>query len=229
MRRSLGWGLAAVAAVAVPLGLRACAEPLRVASPSMEPTLRVGDHIWVTKRPRRVLRRGDVVAFRPPAAWPFGDALVVKRAVALGGDTVRLRGDSVWVNGAALPERSDAPRRVRLPASTALDDVRRCDAVAASRQEGGAVVAVADSAARACLAPLGLERLENAPSRRDTTVAVPPGMFFALGDFRAGSRDSRTYGVVPEAAVVGRIARVLVSYNEATRRRRAGRTFLRVE
>ncbi|MCA0269074.1 MAG: signal peptidase I [Bacteroidetes bacterium] len=229
MRRGLGWGLAAVAAVAVPLGLRACAEPLRVASPSMEPTLRVGDHVLVTKRPRRALRRGDVVAFRPPASWPAEGALVVKRVVALGGDTLRLRGDSVWVDGAMLPERSDAPRRVRLPATATLDEVRRCDAVAASRQEGGAVVAVADSAARTCLAPLGVERLANVPSRRETTVVVPSGAFFALGDFRAGSQDSRRYGAVPNAAVVGWAAWVLASYNETTRRRRAGRTFLRVE
>lgn len=229
MRRGLGWGIAAAAAMVVPLGLRACAEPLRVASPSMEPTLRVGDHVLVTKRPHRAVRRGDVVGFHAPASWPPGGALVVKRAVALGGDTVRVRGDSVWVNGAVLPERPDAPRRVRLGSRVRLDDVRRCDVVAVSRQEGGAVVAVADSSARLCLAPLGMERLTPPPSRFDTTVVVPPGAFFALGDFRAGSQDSRRYGVVPVSAVEGRATRVLVSYNETTRRRRAGRALLRVE
>ena len=262
LRRFLG---AAALALALPLALRACGEPLRVASPSMEPTLRMGDHVLVVKRPRAPLRRGEVVAFRAPPSWTLPepnrradagadgrDALRVKRVAALEGDTVRLARDSVWVNGRLLPPRPNMPERVLLraapplstapdaapldavpPGSLSLDAVRRCDVVSASRKEGGDVVAVADRAARACLAPFSPVPVEaprpNLSTLPDTSFVVAVGTFLALGDYPAASLDSRRLGVVPVSGVVGRVARVLVSYNETTRQRRPGRTFCRVE
>lgn len=225
--------MAVAGALLMALALRTCAEPLRVASPSMEPTVRMGDHVLVVKRPRGPLRRGEVVAFRAPPSWhasPDEAALWVKRVAALSGDTVRVRGDSVWVNGRMLPPPPDAPLRVVLAGTPPLDEVRRCDVVSASRREGGEVVAVADSAARRCLrrlSPLRPDAL-RAGERTDTALVVPTGTFFALGDYRAASRDSRQHGVVPVSGVVGRVAWVLVSFNEATRQRRPARTLRRV-
>lgn len=208
-----------MAALALPLGLRACAEPLRIGSPSMEPTLRTGDHVLVAKRPRRPLRRGDVVAFRPPARWTVapGPALRVKRVAALAGDSVRIKAGQVWTNG--RPVAASSVRRYTGEA-VSLEAVRGCDVVAASRQEGGRIVAVAPVEASACLHALGL-REGAAPVRPatpypDTAFVVPPGTFVALGDFPDASHDSRTLGPVPEAAVAGRVARILVSFNEAT-------------
>lgn len=86
-----------------------------VPTASMEGTILTGDHIFLNKalygpelplvgvrlpRLKRV-RRGDIVAFRHPRD---PQATFLKRAVAVGGDTVELREDVLYVNGAAVSE-----------------------------------------------------------------------------------------------------------------------------
>lgn len=89
--------LVVLVAIAVPLyGIY---DVAKVDGPSMEPTLRSGDYMLITRGwPRPA--RGDVVSIR----WQHDGITeeLVKRVVALAGDTVDVRGDSVLVNG--LPE-----------------------------------------------------------------------------------------------------------------------------
>lgn len=70
----------------------------RVSGPSMEPALYHGDRLLLT-RSYDDPRRGDIVSATVPdeAGRPTG---VIKRVVALPGDTVELVGDSAYVNGA---------------------------------------------------------------------------------------------------------------------------------
>lgn len=91
--RAVVAGLAVVLVVLLVTAL----EPLRVTSLSMSPTLAEGDQVLVDKltgwwRPPAV---GDVVVFRDPV----GDELVVKRVVALGGQTVGLEDGQFVVDG----------------------------------------------------------------------------------------------------------------------------------
>jgi signal peptidase I len=83
----------------------------------MKPTIMVGDHFFLDKvafpgnfpekvrpwLPRRQIQRGDIIAFRPPATvepkTPF-----VKRVIAVGGDTIEIRGKIVILNGEAVDE-----------------------------------------------------------------------------------------------------------------------------
>jgi hypothetical protein len=51
-------------------------------------------------------------------------------------------------------------------------------------------------------------------------LRVPAGSFFALGDDRAVSRDSRVFGPVPISLLRGRPLRVLWSTDLVTKRRR---------
>jgi signal peptidase I len=75
-----------------------------IPSGSMEPTLRVGDRILVSKFSYRMgeVGHGDVIVFHYPLN-PGKD--FVKRIVALGGETVELRDGVVFINGAAVSER----------------------------------------------------------------------------------------------------------------------------
>jgi signal peptidase I len=90
-------------ALAVVLPVRAwIAEPITIASASMEPTLRVGTLMILDKwslsgrRPRRM----EIVSFRSPV-----DAEdLVKRVIAVPGDTVEIRAKKVFVNEEPLPE-----------------------------------------------------------------------------------------------------------------------------
>ena len=90
----------AVAAVALLAVLLLTAlEPLRVSSVSMSPTLEAGDQVIVDKvslrwNPPAV---GDLVVFRDPEH----DQLVVKRVVALGGQTAALEDGELLVDGVA--------------------------------------------------------------------------------------------------------------------------------
>lgn len=78
------------------------AEPIYVASPSMEPALRTGTLLVLDKLTLRVRppRRGEVVSFRSPV----DDRDLLKRVVALPGETVELRGKTVFINGKELDE-----------------------------------------------------------------------------------------------------------------------------
>jgi signal peptidase I len=152
-------------------------ETYQIPSGSMEESLLVGDHVVVDKLawaprglpwgpllPRRVLRRGDVVVFKGPEE-PERD--FIKRAVALGGETVEIRGKRLRVNGKEPHEPYAVHRDPAVLAGEGL--------------------------------PAALEGRDELAAR-----TLPEGTFFALGDNRDESRDSRAWGPVPWRLARGR-------------------------
>ena len=113
----------AVAAIIVALLLRVfVVGAFRIPSHSMEHTLQVGDQIVVSKIAflLRDVRRGDVVVFTLSddlPGVPSGQPLI-KRVVAIGGDTVRMTATSLFVNGQRQPA---------LPQSAAHSPIRISD------------------------------------------------------------------------------------------------------
>lgn len=90
-------------ALAVVLPVRAwVAEPIYVASPSMEPTLKTGTLLILDKLTLRARppRRGEFLSFRSPVE----DLDMVKRVIALPGETVEMREKVVFINGKELHE-----------------------------------------------------------------------------------------------------------------------------
>lgn len=93
-----------------------------IPSGSMEDTLLVGDHLFVNRfiygstfgsveeatLPRREVRRGDIVIFRSPET-PEID--LIKRCVAIGGDTVQLVDKQLLINGEAVDDDGFAIHR----------------------------------------------------------------------------------------------------------------------
>jgi signal peptidase I len=131
------------------------AEPFRIPSRSMEPTLKPGDQALVVKRAGHDPGRGELVAFHSPRSGE----ILLKRVVAVGGDTVGLEDGVLVVNG----------RKVAEP----FVDHKAIDSV--------------------YFGPVRVKR----------------GSFFAMGDNRANSEDSRDFGAVPESRIIGRaVARV---------------------
>jgi signal peptidase I len=76
------------------------AEPFRIPSQSMEPTLKPGDQALVEKLSGHSPKRGDLVAFHSPRN---GDILL-KRVVAVGGDSVGLEDGVLVVDGRPVNE-----------------------------------------------------------------------------------------------------------------------------
>jgi signal peptidase I len=73
----------------------------------MERTLMPRDYVLVDKLTPHwdTYKRGDVVVFNPPENWvQQGGQPYIKRVIGVGGDTIELRGGSVYVNGTKLNE-----------------------------------------------------------------------------------------------------------------------------
>ena len=106
----------AVAAVLL-LGVRVVAEPFRIPSASMAPTLRAGDHVVVDKLAFRIgdAHRGQIAVLHEPGS---GD-LVLKRIVAVAGDVVGIE-DGVLVVESRPPRRACTPIRRASTASTSV-------------------------------------------------------------------------------------------------------------
>ena len=83
-------------AMVLALGVRSAVRILAIPTPSMEPTLRVGDHIVVTPYRTSLPQRGDVIVFHSPVSR---DELLVKRIVAIPGDLVEMRERHLFVSG----------------------------------------------------------------------------------------------------------------------------------
>jgi signal peptidase I len=166
-------------------------QPFRIPSESMVPTLRVGDFLMVDKQsfepeghlawmlPSSGVHRGDLVVFH----FPVDPSMhLVKRVVAVPGDRIRLRGGRVWINDAPLNE----PYAFYSPAE--MNDFR--DNFPSLRETDPS------------LDPRWWMDLRRSVVGGELTV--PRGELFVLGDNRNDSEDSRYWGFVPEADVVGR-------------------------
>src|SRR6266849_8531530 len=89
-------------------------QAFKIPSPSMEPTLLVGDHLLVNKfifggrdawyeklLPYRPLERGDIIVFKYPYLF---HQHFVKRVIGLPGERLRLEDQRVYINGKVLSE-----------------------------------------------------------------------------------------------------------------------------
>jgi signal peptidase I len=80
-----------------------CYEGVYIASESMEPTLPKNRHVMVNKFSRwyREPARGDVIMFDAPSNSQKG---MIKRVIAVGGETIEIRDKKVYINGRRLDE-----------------------------------------------------------------------------------------------------------------------------
>lgn len=73
---------------------------------SMEPTLYMGDNLWVEKLSTRFgnIDRGDIVTISVPGILPEGEDIIIKRVIGLEGEQVEIKDGKVYIDGKALKE-----------------------------------------------------------------------------------------------------------------------------
>ncbi len=172
---------------------------------SMDSTLKVGDHVFVDKLmfsppgsiarhilPYREVRRGDIIVFRYPLNIQEN---YVKRVIGIPGDRIRMENKRVIRNGNII----DEPYVTLL---TPYTDTYRDNFPGAP----DSIPAYIDPRARRMLAG----------HVRDGELIVPPGQFFAMGDNRDNSADSRYWGFVPRENIIGTPVLIYWSYDAPT-------------
>jgi len=177
-------------------------EPFVIPSGSMEPTLKVHDHILVNKFTYGIRypmgdgwlinfnkpQRGDVIVFRYPENK---NVFFIKRVVGIPGDIVHVRGGAITVND-HFWEYRNVPE----------DDVDEKDpefmyfVETSGGKEFHYIKFNADG---------------SRVNPQDETYQVPENSYFVMGDNRNQSRDSRFWGFVTQDLIVGKASVIWLS------------------
>lgn len=171
---------------------------------SMEDTVLIGDHMIVDKLayappgpvsrfllPYTPVKRGDIIVFKYPLDVREN---YVKRVIGLPGDRIRIENKKLILNGREVEE----PYVIQKTAY--LLDYRDHF----------------PSQPNTPLPPEALRMLEE--NVRDGELVVPPDHYFAMGDNRDNSLDSRYWGFVPRANIMGKPVFIYWSYDAPTER-----------
>jgi signal peptidase I len=201
-------------------------EPFRIPSGSMMPTLLSGDLILVNKytyglrmpvfnnrlTEGKKVERGDVVVFRFP---PKPSLDYIKRVVGLPGDEVAYLNKRLTINGKPLvmetmPEFRDPETQRYLP-----QFMENLDATTG---------AVKHRILNDDLRPTYIQEQGNFAngqncrySAQGVVCKVPQGHYFVMGDNRDNSEDSRYWGFVPDANIVGKAFFVWMNFAQPSR------------
>ena len=170
---------------------------------SMEDSLLIGDHLLVDKLayapagaisqyllPYQEVERGDIIVFRYPMDL---EQTFVKRVVGVPGDRIRIVDKELWING----KKADEPYVVY-----------KSDFIDSYRDNFPTM-------------PTSMQIYEPALRMlkehvKDGELVVPEGNYFAMGDNRDQSLDSRYWGFVPRAHIVGKPLIIYWSYDAPT-------------
>ncbi len=171
---------------------------------SMEDSLLIGDHLLVDKLayappgtiskyllPYTPLKRGDIIVFKYPVDVR---QTFVKRVIGIPGDRIRLVNKDVYLNGKLLQEP------YKFHKTPYLDSYR-------DNFPSDPNTRVDDRA---------LEMLDK--NVEDGELVVPPDCYFAMGDNRDSSLDSRYWGFVPRTNIIGKPLIIYWSYDAPTER-----------
>jgi signal peptidase I len=183
------------------------AQVMAIPTSSMHNTLLTGDHLIVDKLaysppgaiskhllPYSDVQRGDIIVFRHPTLL---DENYVKRAIGLPGDHIKLINKQLWLNG-------------HLPNEPYVIHIRpEYDQYRDNFPDGGPVFAF-DQKMYDREAAMLHDNVVNGE------LVVPPGYYFAMGDNRDNSLDSRYWGLVPRGNIIGKPAIILWSYDAPT-------------
>jgi len=186
-------------------GTTTIAQPYVIPTASMHNTLLTGDHLIVDKLaysptdsfskhilPYEDVHRGDIIVFVHPTL----NVNYVKRCIGLPGDRIKLVNKQVFINGKPLNE----PYVIHQTDSLLYRD----------NFPRGQPEYIQDPK----MAERAYQMLHDDVANGE--LVIPEGSYFAMGDNRDDSLDSRYWGLVPRDNIVGKPLIVFWSYDAPT-------------
>ena len=188
-------------------GTSTIAQPFVIPTSSMHNTLMTGDHLIVDKLayappgalskyvlPYTEVKRGDIIVFRHPVLLKED---YVKRVIGVPGDHIKLIDRVVYLNGKPLKE----PYVIHI-----FNDSNHYR----DNFPDGSPDFLTDPGMIDRVSQMLRENITNGE------LVVPQGSYFAMGDNRDNSLDSRYWGLVPRENITGKPVIVFWSYDAPT-------------
>ena len=188
-------------------GTSTIAQPFVIPTSSMHNTLMTGDHLIVDKLayappgalskhvlPYTEVKRGDIIVFRHPVLLKED---YVKRVIGVPGDHIKLVDRVVYLNGKPLKE----PYVIHI-----FNDSNHYR----DNFPDGSPDFLTDAGMIERVSQMLRENITNGE------LVVPQGSYFAMGDNRDNSLDSRYWGLVPRENITGKPVIVFWSYDAPT-------------
>lgn len=178
------------------------AEPFRIPSGSMLPTLLIGDYILVNKYEYGIRlpltktkvfeistpSRGDVVVFRYPGNEKIN---FIKRVIGIPGDKIKYINKKLYVNNIEY-------KKDKQTVHTFMSEFTRPELdIYSENNSDRSYITLND----------------NMAPPNDDEFIVPKNKYFVMGDNRDHSSDSRYWGFVPEKNLVGKAFLIWMNFN----------------
>lgn len=200
-------------------------EPFKIPSGSMIPTLQIGDLILVNKFHYGIrlpilntkltqgapVERGDVMVFHYP---PNPSIDYIKRVIGLPGDLVEYKNKMLTINGYPVPKKP-------------LEDYWEEDQFGYKKQFEESIGGKRHRLLNYEYRSAGWDEAYTEPnypfknncqySEQGVSCKVPAGHYFMMGDNRDNSQDSRYFGFVPDADIVGKAFFIWMNFGDIKR------------
>ncbi|RKF18605.1 signal peptidase I [Alginatibacterium sediminis] len=195
-------------------------EPFQIPSGSMMPTLLVGDFILVEKFSYSLrepvsrtqllktgeVERGDVAVFKFPLDTRID---YIKRIIGLPGDRIIYQNKRIYIEQACSGSNCPGPKAL---VREFENDDQFSNGPFAMEQYSEVLGDVKHSLLISPSTPDRFARYYNQAGTKINEWIVPEGHYFAMGDNRDNSQDSRFWGFVPEDNLVGKAVGIWVSF-----------------